>query len=428
MRLLYSTPFFISSLSILVAALYGARRHRTQGAWYLIFTCLSCAVYATFEGLRYHAPDLETDMVMTYLQYFGVSTMIPFAILFSLAAFGMNAWINRTTIALFSIGAVVILILVSTDPLHQLVYSNWQLIEGRFFPVRVFTPGILWWAIVIYSNLLIIAFNLLLIHVIRTSVGIYRTQAALFLGASVIGWMVHAVYISGNSPIPDMDISPLAFILLAAAMVISFFRYNLLDVLPIARTEIFMELRDPVLVLDSSNHLLDLNPAAEALLEIQGAKSFGHHIGRLLGHHPAILESLRDDAPKEIPMETTGQRLHFALRFSPLTHRRGENSGRIIVFQDVTERKHAKETMHETERLEGVLEMAGAVCHDLSQPAMAVSGYAELLLAEAPEGNPIQTPLTRLIEQVEKLGNINKKLLKVTLHRPGNSRKSGFSR
>jgi nitrogen-specific signal transduction histidine kinase len=230
--------------------------------------------------------------------------------------------------------------------------------------------------------------------------------------------MLHAIYIAGKSPIPDMDITPMAFLPVSSAMLVSFFRYNLLNMLPIARTEVFAGLHVPVLVLDGSDHLLALNPAAEKLLGIQGGKSFGRHIDRLLVQHPAALSSIRNNMPEEIPVEIAGRRLHFAIRFSPFSHRRGKNIGRIIIFQDVTEHNRAVEAMYEAERLEGILEMAGAVCHDLSQPAMAACGYAELLLTSIPEDSPLQSPLTRLVEQVEALGNINKKLLSITQRKP----------
>jgi PAS domain S-box-containing protein len=215
-----------------------------------------------------------------------------------------------------------------------------------------------------------------------------------------------------------MDITPMAFILISAAVLVSFFRYRLLDVLLIARTEVFAGLHDPVLVLDDSNHLLDLNPAAERILDVRGVKSFGHKIDRLLEHHPEVLGTIRKNIGNEIPVDVAGRRLYFAARFSPFTDHRGRNIGRIIIFQDITERKQMGDAMYETERLAGILEMVGAVCHDLSQPAMAASGYAELLLAGIAEDDPLHAPLTTLIAQVDKLGSINKKLLKITQSNP----------
>jgi signal transduction histidine kinase len=138
----------------------------------------------------------------------------------------------------------------------------------------------------------------------------------------------------------------------------------------------------------------------------------------LLVHHPEILGSIRKTAPGEFPLDVAGRQLFFSIRYSTLTNRRGGNIGRIVIFQDITEQRRTKKAMYEAERLEGVLEMAGAVCHDLSQPTMASGGYAELLLAGITEDNPLKTPLTRLIDQAETLGNMNKKLLKITQHEP----------
>jgi signal transduction histidine kinase len=39
------------------------------------------------------------------------------------------------------------------------------------------------------------------------------------------------------------------------------------------------------------------------------------------------------------------------------------------------------------ERLQGVFEMAGAVCHELNQPLMAISGYTDLLAMKVPKND-----------------------------------------
>ncbi len=38
--------------------------------------------------------------------------------------------------------------------------------------------------------------------------------------------------------------------------------------------------------------------------------------------------------------------------------------------------------MREREKLQGLLEMAGAVCHELNQPLQVVSGFSEMLLMD----------------------------------------------
>ena len=68
----------------------------------------------------------------------------------------------------------------------------------------------------------------------------------------------------------------------------------------------------------------------------------------------------------------------------------------------------------EKERLRGVLEMAGTICHEINQPLMSITGLSELLLMDA-AGNKDTIDDIRIIkEQAERLGEITSKLMKIT--------------
>ena len=68
----------------------------------------------------------------------------------------------------------------------------------------------------------------------------------------------------------------------------------------------------------------------------------------------------------------------------------------------------------EKEKLQGVLEMAGAVCHELNQPLMSVSGYSELLMMDFPGDNQLYANLEKIKREVDRMGKITKKLMKIT--------------
>ena len=61
--------------------------------------------------------------------------------------------------------------------------------------------------------------------------------------------------------------------------------------------------------------------------------------------------------------------------------------------------------------------MAGAVCHELNQPLQVVSGNTELLLMDITEDNPLYGNIKTIKEQVHLMGEITKKLMKVTKYR-----------
>ncbi len=92
----------------------------------------------------------------------------------------------------------------------------------------------------------------------------------------------------------------------------------------------------------------------------------------------------------------------------------GELIGVVENCRDVTELKRAQAERLKMERLQGVLEMAGAVCHELNQPMQAVSGYCDLLMADMSQDGPVNGDLERIKVQIDRMGAITKKLMRIT--------------
>ncbi len=68
----------------------------------------------------------------------------------------------------------------------------------------------------------------------------------------------------------------------------------------------------------------------------------------------------------------------------------------------------------EEEKLAGVLEMAGAVCHELNQPLQSISGFSQLLMMEMDKKDPKYEYIAIIKQQVDKMGEITKKLMRIT--------------
>ncbi len=72
------------------------------------------------------------------------------------------------------------------------------------------------------------------------------------------------------------------------------------------------------------------------------------------------------------------------------------------------------------EKLKVILEMAGAVCHELNQPLQYISGSSELLLMTTPKSDPLYEDLYKMKQQVDKMGKITKKLMGITTYETKN--------
>ncbi len=68
----------------------------------------------------------------------------------------------------------------------------------------------------------------------------------------------------------------------------------------------------------------------------------------------------------------------------------------------------------EEEKLEGVLEMAGAICHELNQPMQSILGFSQLLMDDMAEDNPNYEYIRIIKSQIDKMGRITKKLMRIT--------------
>ncbi len=84
------------------------------------------------------------------------------------------------------------------------------------------------------------------------------------------------------------------------------------------------------------------------------------------------------------------------------------------VFFDITDYKRAEDELIRREKLQGILEMAGAVCHEMNQPIQAIYLNYELLLMNMPEDKPSDKELNIIKEQLYKLSSITHKLQRIT--------------
>jgi len=73
--------------------------------------------------------------------------------------------------------------------------------------------------------------------------------------------------------------------------------------------------------------------------------------------------------------------------------------------------------LREKEKLQGALEMAGAVCHELNQPLQAVTGYADLLMMNMAENDPKYNMLKKIQLGVERMGQLTHKIMGVSIYK-----------
>jgi PAS domain S-box-containing protein len=85
-------------------------------------------------------------------------------------------------------------------------------------------------------------------------------------------------------------------------------------------------------------------------------------------------------------------------------------------IRDLTEQKRTEQSRLAQEKMQGVLEMAGAVCHEFNQPLMALQGYVDIVQAKTANTEAISKHLDRIREQIDRLSALTRKLMNIATY------------
>jgi C4-dicarboxylate-specific signal transduction histidine kinase len=118
----------------------------------------------------------------------------------------------------------------------------------------------------------------------------------------------------------------------------------------------------------------------------------------------------------EVPCSGGIQR-EFLINIAAIKSDQDHAIGSVGVMLDLTEKNRAARDRFQKEKLQGVLETAGAVCHEMNQPLQAILGHTELTLAEIAADNPAFLSLTKISKQIDRMAEITHKLQGITYYK-----------
>ena len=99
------------------------------------------------------------------------------------------------------------------------------------------------------------------------------------------------------------------------------------------------------MVIDSLGRIVDLNQAAQSILNIPSKKVIGRPAGEVLSRWPDLIGFFKKakTVNKEIGVEVNQVQRSYDLQISPLTDRQVRITGSLIVLRDITARKEAEQ-------------------------------------------------------------------------------------
>ncbi|HSO25384.1 MAG TPA: histidine kinase dimerization/phosphoacceptor domain -containing protein, partial [Methanobacteriaceae archaeon] len=151
--------------------------------------------------------------------------------------------------------------------------------------------------------------------------------------------------------LPDpVDMTPLAFSITALLMAIGVFKYQLLDILPIAHNKLFENMENAYLVFDEKDRLLEINASAGTMLNIT-SNDLGKTIETILEDNDEF-KSFYHENPgpgKELQLKNYGNRWVYAKKNVIYDYKKNI-SGYLFILNDIDDRKISEIEFEESQR------------------------------------------------------------------------------
>src|ERR1043166_4517989 len=187
--------------------------------------------------------------------------------------------------------------------------------------------------------------------------------------------------------------------------------YNSLEqkALEIVRLKDFSEnivesLNVGVLAVDLNGLVESWNTRMEQLFGVSRQDAVGAQLRDLLPPELAAEIAARGDGEQitgiyKQRLQHQGKSLTLNVSITPLVSKSGDRIGRLLLFDDVTQRERMEEQMSQTEKLTSLGLLAAGVAHEVNTPLAVISNYIQMLAKQMPESDPRNSIIEKIVKQ-----------------------------
>lgn len=183
--------------------------------------------------------------------------------------------------------------------------------------------------------------------------------------------------------------------------------------------------REPLVVLDGGLRVHSANHSFYQVFKVKPEETLGKFIYDL-GNRQWDISKLRELLEEILPQntrfegfevehdfESIGKKV-MLLNARRIKRKSGGTELILLAIEDITDRKRAEQERIQKEKLQAILEMAGAVCHELNQPLQVVSVSSERLLRAISKDSPLYNQTQKIEEKIDMIVGITRKLQTMT--------------
>lgn len=362
----YAVPTFLAGLISASLAWFGWKHRSEPVAIPFLVLMVGLFIWSLGYGIELIVPTVSSKLFWDGIAFIG-SAIVPTAwLVLAVVYAGKDDLLSKRSILVLTIEPLAVILLVWTNDRHHLIWQEATLDASSHGLTPTLTFGPAYWANLGYSYLLMAVGLGILIWVAVRSTRVYRKQSVVLILSSSVPLGANVLFnaLTTLNPVPELDLTTVAFAVSSVFFALALFQYRMLDLVPEARNTLFEDLDDRLIVLDTANRVVDVNPPARRIL---GANCTGAPLEETCLGRPIH----RDDEIVTINVDETSRT--FDVRSTTLTDFTGRDVGRIIIMHDITELRIIREHEQRLNVLHRVLR------HNIRNDMNVVIGNIDLL-------------------------------------------------
>lgn len=401
----------IFSIMVLIV---GWPRRRLLGGKYFIAFCLSVTEWLIASTVESLVTDQASKILWSQISYIGFVHANPLLFLFIITYIRQQKLPLQMAVMTLVIPEMT-LVVAFTNSLHGWLWSGFT--QGSTeLNVLIYHHGFWFWLHTCYLYLLMVVGVIYLIKSVITASKPFRKQLLIILGGISFPILTGTIYAFGLVPVEGLDITPTGLAFTGAFLAWALIRYQLLDLLPVARNTLIEQLQDGVIVLDMSGRVADINRATQKLLGWDPKVVIGQNVDLFFPTLHQTFSSSNRPQRRELPLpDSVGIILEF--QSSILLDQRKSEVGYLLVVRDVTSRNRAendlqnanhqlKEQLAKNKQLQKKLEQQAL--HD-SLTGLYNRHIDEILQKEFSRANREKYPISMAMIDIDHFKMINDK-------------------
>ena len=341
-RIPYYVLFNVALLSSLLVAFFSWKNRKSPGALAFMASVLLETLWLAGYMFELSSTTLAEKLMWDKIEYIGALYAPIFLLVFAFQ-FTKRRVNLSTLVPVLLVISTIFQILIFVDFWPELTYANPRIEDGLPFAEFRYDFGAITTLANIYAQALSLTYIGILVAAFFNQRNLFREQLIIVTVGTAIPVLgvILALFI-GIEFANQRDVSPLMFAFSNVVIAWGIFRKRLFNVAPIARELLFQKMNNILIILDETDRILDVNPAARKILGYREKED-------LIGTHISLLQpELYQEFGKKVEIQTeitAEDGTTFSFEVTPLYNNRGLLMGRLINANDITEQKRTEENL-----------------------------------------------------------------------------------